>query len=389
MSESKEQRRAKAFEPLIRDKMGLLEHAEETSDVQIENCVGFVKVPVGLAGPLLVSGPNTPNENVYAPLATTEAALVASCSRGCKAFSACGGLQFEVLGDRMSRAPVFNFPSPREAIDFAKRLPEFQEEIAEAAESTSNHLRFQRMTPHVVGSDVHLHLSYYCGDAAGQNMVTIASQVVCEMLSDSPLCHETKLQHFAVEGQMSSDKKASAGLVMAPRGMEVMAWGTLTNTVCEDIFGMSSYHLYLGSVHSREGGIRNGQFGSGVNATNVIAAMFIAAGQDPACVVDSCWSQFIPEYDIETEDLKFSIYMPSLPVGVMGGGTGYQTQKECLQILGCSGEGMKGRLAGLIASFSLALDVSTTAAVLNNTFSQSHQRLARPARKDKQKSSKL
>lgn len=389
MAESNAQKRAKAFEELLRDKKGLREHSAETSDAQIENCVGFVKVPVGLAGPLLVNGPNTPNEHVYAPLATTEAAIVASCSRGCKAFTACGGLQFDVLGDRMSRAPLFNFATPQEAIDFARRIPDFQSQIAEAAESTSNHLRFQKMTPHVVGPNVNLYMSYYCGDAAGQNMVTIATQMVCEMLASSPLGSESKLQYFVVEGQMSSDKKASIGAVLSPRGVEVMAWGTLTNSVCEEILGIPSHILYRGFMHSKEAGLRNGQFGSSINNPNIVAAMFIAAGQDAACVVDSCWSQVVAEYDVETEDLKISIYFPSMPVGVIGGGTGYETQKECLQILGCAGKGMKGRLAGLIASFALALDVSTLSAVLNNTFSRGHQQLARQSQKEKQTSSKL
>ena len=50
----------------------------------IENCIGTVKLPVGLAGPLHIEGAHA-HGDYYLPLATTEAALVASYSRGAQA----------------------------------------------------------------------------------------------------------------------------------------------------------------------------------------------------------------------------------------------------------------------------------------------------------------
>jgi hydroxymethylglutaryl-CoA reductase len=69
-----------------------------------------------------------------------------------------------------------------------------------------------------------------------------------------------------------------------------------------------------------------------------------------------------PEYDHESRQVKLTLYFPSLPVGTVGGGTAYETQQEAVGILGCSGSGMKPRLAGLIAAFSLTLEISTAAA---------------------------
>jgi hydroxymethylglutaryl-CoA reductase len=57
---------------------------EDTKDIKIENYIGFTRIPLGLAGPLTVLGEF--KRTVYAPLATVEPTLVASCSRGCKAF---------------------------------------------------------------------------------------------------------------------------------------------------------------------------------------------------------------------------------------------------------------------------------------------------------------
>ncbi|KFY47729.1 hypothetical protein V496_10474 [Pseudogymnoascus sp. VKM F-4515 (FW-2607)] len=105
--------------------------------------------------------------------------------------------------------------------------------------------------------------------------------------------------------------------------------------------------------------------------------MFIACGQDAASVAEASWSQLTAEYDRDTKTLRLTSYFPSLPVGTVGGGTSYPTQKECLEMLTCTGPRAKQRLAGLIASFSLALDISTVAAIANGTFSKSHERLAR------------
>ena len=47
----------------------------------IENFIGTVKLPIGIVGPLRVNGLFA-NGDYYVPLATTEAALVASYNRG-------------------------------------------------------------------------------------------------------------------------------------------------------------------------------------------------------------------------------------------------------------------------------------------------------------------
>jgi len=113
-----------------------------------------------------------------------------------------------------------------------------------------------------------------------------------------------------------------------------------------------------------------------VNTANVVAAMFIACGQDAAGVFEAGWSQLTAELS-ETQDLTLSLYMPSLLVGTVGGGTRYDTQREALRLLGCEGAGRKFAFAETVAAFCLALEVSTAAAVGNDTFAASHKNLAR------------
>jgi hydroxymethylglutaryl-CoA reductase (NADPH) len=70
--------------------------------------VGYVQLPVGVAGPLLLDG-----RRLYVPMATTEGCLVASTNRGCKAIAESGGASSVVLKDGMTRAPAVRFPSAR------------------------------------------------------------------------------------------------------------------------------------------------------------------------------------------------------------------------------------------------------------------------------------
>jgi hydroxymethylglutaryl-CoA reductase (NADPH) len=74
--------------------------------------VGYVQLPVGIAGPLLLDG-----QRFYVPMATTEGCLIASTNRGCKAIAESGGASSVVYRDGMTRAPVARFPSARRAAE--------------------------------------------------------------------------------------------------------------------------------------------------------------------------------------------------------------------------------------------------------------------------------
>lgn len=345
--------------------------------INIENHAGFVRVPVGVAGPLKIRTSNDTDDECFAPLATVEPTLIASCSRGCKAFTESGGLQFQILREGMSRAPVFFFSTPAEAIAFAERLPMLQSQFAKDAESTSRFARLQTLIPHIIGSNVHLQFSYLTGDATGQNMVTIATQTACDRFLASNTAKELGVKDFIIEGDMASDKKASWGNATEPRGCQVVAWGEMTNEVCERVLKCSTKRLYDVLMLMKEGQTRNGSFGCNVNTANIVAAMFIACGQDAGSVAESAWAHLTTTYDSDTKVLNQSLFFPSLPVGTVGGGTMYPSQQASLEMLKCTGPGSKRRLAGLVACFSMALDISTAAAIASGGFTDAHKRLAR------------
>lgn len=352
--------------------------------VAIENHAGFVRVPVGIAGPLRIRGSEATDDEFFAPLATVEPTLIASCSRGCKAFTESGGLQFRVLREGMSRAPVFFFNSPSEALAFADYVPMLWDQFARDAESTSRFARLQTLTPHIVGSNVHLYFSYFTGDASGQNMVTIATQTACDRFLASSTARKLGVKDFIIEGDMASDKKASWHNATEPRGCQVLAWGEITNEVCERVLKCSTERLYTILMLMKEGQTRNGGFGCNVNTANIVAAIFIACGQDAGSVAESAWAHLTTTYDANTKTLKQSLFIPSLPVGTVGGGTMYPSQKASLALLKCAGPGSKRRLAGLVACFCMALDISTAAAIASGGFTDAHKKLAR-AKADRSK----
>jgi hypothetical protein len=75
--------------------------------------------------------------------------------------------------------------------------------------------------------------------------------------------------------------------------------------------------------------------------------------------------------------IVFTIYMPSLILGTVGGGTHLPTQKESLEILGCYGDGNVRKFAEVIASFCIAMDLSTFSAIDAGEFCNAHEALGR------------
>ncbi|KAH0365987.1 hydroxymethylglutaryl-CoA reductase, partial [Aureobasidium melanogenum] len=351
---------------------------DQTQKVRIENFLGYAQVPLGVAGPLTIHGDNQ-NDKVFAPLATTEPTLVASCSRGCKALEAGGGAHAIALSEGMSRAPVFRFSSPADAVSFYRLLPELEAQLKTWAESTSRFAKLKSVTPHLFGKDVHVRFLYSCGDASGQNMSTIATHKACQNLLQTRGV-ELKIVDFQLEGQMASDKKLAYIHLQEPRGVQVFAWGVLSNETCKNVLGSSAARIHEAAMTCQRGAIRAGMIGSNGNVANILAAMFIACGQDAASVLESGWAQVNTEYDAEKEELTASLFIPCVTIGTVGGGTMYATQREALEMLKCNGQGRKWALAETIAAFALALELSTISAMADDTFAKSHERLARSSR---------
>ena len=134
-----------------------------------ENVVGYMPVPVGVAGPLLLDG-----KYFHVPMATTEGALVASTNRGCRALSMSGGVKSHILGDGMTRGPVLRFPSASGASQVKQWLDNRENftTIAETFNSTSSYARLVSVHSAVAGRLLYVRFKATTGDAMGMNMLS-------------------------------------------------------------------------------------------------------------------------------------------------------------------------------------------------------------------------
>jgi hydroxymethylglutaryl-CoA reductase (NADPH) len=338
----------------------------------IENFIGTVKVPVGLAGPLRVNGLHA-SGLFYVPLATTEAALVASYSRGAQLVTEAGGCAAVVLNEGVGRAPAFVFDSLAEASAFSVWASASFAAFQAAASRTTRHGALADMRVAVEGNHVHLVLEFTTGDAAGQNMATIAADAVCRYIeTHSPI----RCRRWYVEGNLSGDKKATSGALGSVRGRKVCAEVELPRDVIERRLHTTADALVDYWRVSVVGGVMSGSVGVQGHYANGLAAMFIACGQDAACVAEAAVgiTRFEPR---PGGALYAAVTLPNLIVGSVGGGTKLPSQRACLDVLGLAGAGHARAFAEVAAAMALAGELSITGAIVAGEFTRAHQRLAR------------
>jgi hydroxymethylglutaryl-CoA reductase (NADPH) len=338
----------------------------------IENLIGTVKVPVGLAGPLRVNGLFAQGD-FYVPLATTEAALVASYCRGAIAISEAGGCAAMVINEGVSRAPGFAFRSLEDAGRFIIWALAEQEAFRKAAEATTHHGRLLDMRFLVEGNHVYLTFEFSTGDAAGQNMVTIATQAICDYIAQhSPV----QPQYSFVEANLSGDKKASTLSFLSVRGKKVVTEVRLSAELVKHVLHSTPGMMVNYWRMSALGGVMSGTIGVHGHYANGLAALFIACGQDAACVAESAVG--VTRFEVTQEGgLYAAVTLPNVIVGTVGGGTNLPSQRACLEILGLAGPAHAEAFAEVCAALALAGELSIIAALSSDEFTRAHKRLAR------------
>ena len=338
----------------------------------IENFIGMAQVPVGIAGPLLIRGLHAQG-HFHVPLATTEGALVASYSRGMKATGLSGGVSAVCLTEGVQRSPYFKFGRLDEAGRFVGWLMGEIEAFERIVAATSRHARLLDLQPHIEGNSVILTFEYTTGDASGQNMVTLCTNAICkDIVARCPL----KPEAWYVESNYSGDKKATALSFSSGRGRKVVSECVLLKDVVAKVLKSTPQAMADYWQASTLAVVQSGAIGAQGHVANGLAALFIACGQDAACVAESATG--ITRMQVTDEgDLYVALTLPNIMVGTVGGGTGLPTQRECLELLDCFGEGKAKKLAEITAATALCGEISIAAALSAGHFSDAHKTLGR------------
>jgi hydroxymethylglutaryl-CoA reductase (NADPH) len=340
---------------------------------KVENPIGAVQMPLGVAGPLLVDGEHAQGV-FYVPLATTEGTLVRSYERGMVALTRAGGARVRLWADENRVAPVFLLGDVGEAYELAREVEASFEAIRAAAEATSRHARLLRLECIPVGRELIVNLSYSTGDAQGMNMAVKATDEACRWI----VAHTRAERYFIFSGY-DSEKRASGSLMAGGKGKKAVAGAELPAALVRAYLHSTPERMVEMWRTTVVGHLQAAATGYNGHYANGLAALFIACGQDVANVANSAVG--ITRFEVTPAGgLYASVTLPSLSVATVGGGTGLGTSRECLEMLGCAGDAAQGgapKLAEIVAATLLAGELSMGAAIASGELVAAHEAYGR------------
>lgn len=345
----------------------------EVSGRNIENLIGVSEIPLGIAGPVAIVHQSAKTSRHYIPLATTEGALVASVSRGAKAISESGGIHIEVNNVGVTRAPIFKTRGISHCVQVKKWLGENFRRLAMLCESTSSHLKLLKIESNFTGRNLFIRFSFNSEDAMGMNMATIATQKAIQFIEQ-----ETGAKCISIAGNFDVDKKPAWLNFISGRGKRVWAEAAIKKEIVSQVLKTTPEKI-ADLVYRKVlvGSAMAGSLGFNAHYANIIAAIFAATGQDLGQVVEGSLGITSAEV-LGSGDLYFSIHLPSLMVGIVGGGTNLPTQKESLNITGAKSV---LEFAEVVAAAVLAGELSLLASQAEGSLVKAHIRLGRRGKK--------
>lgn len=345
---------------------------ELASKKNIENPIGVIQIPLGIAGPLKVNG-DYANGEFYVPLATSEGALVASVNRGFSVISESGGAITKILDDKMTRAPVLKAKSVTEALKIKSWINGHFSELKKAAEVTTRHGKLVKIDPIlVVGKYIYPRFVYTTGDSMGMNMVTIATEAALNLLT-----YKTEAHLIALSGNACVDKKPSALNLIEGRGKSFTAEVVVPRDIVKNKLKTTPEAIVeVNTAKNLIGSAVSGSMGFNAHYANMIGAIFLATGQDEAHIVEG--SIGITTAMVEDNgDLYFAVTLPDVPVATVGGGTSIETARECLEIMDAYGNKKVHKFAEIVAGTVLAGELSLMGALAAGHLARAHKDLGR------------
>ncbi len=344
--------------------------SSEAASKNVENMIGATQIPLGFAGPVKINGEFANGEFII-PLATTEGALIASISRGLSVISKSGGAKSKVIWDHMTRAPVFKVNGIMHSDTVINWIENNMDLIHGVVCETTSHGKLVEIVPYPCGMNLYLRFVYETGDAMGMNMATIATEAACRLIEE-----KTEAQLISVSGNMCSDKKPAAINMVNGRGKIVIAEAIIPKEIVEANLHSTTDSIVEVNIRKNHiGSMMSGSLGGNAHAANMVAALYIATGQDPAQVVGG--SLTITTCENVNGDLYIAVRMPSVEVGTVGGGTRLPCQSEALKMMDCLGDGKSRKFAEIVAVTVLAGELSTLSAQAAGHLGKAHKELGR------------
>ncbi|KAH8596717.1 hydroxymethylglutaryl-coenzyme A reductase-domain-containing protein [Bisporella sp. PMI_857] len=337
-----------------------------------ENVIGYMPLPVGLAGPIVIDG-----QSFFLPMATTEGVLVASTSRGAKAINSGGGAITMLTGDGMTRGPCISFETLERA--GAAKLwldsEEGQKTMSKAFNSTSRFARLSSIKTALAGTYLYPRFKTTTGDAMGMNMISKGVEHALSVMRESGF---EDMFIISVSGNFCTDKKPAAINWIEGRGKSVVAEAIIPADVVKKVLKCDVDALVeLNVAKNLVGSAMAGSIGGfNAHAANIVTAIFLATGQDPAQNVES--SNCITQMKNLRGSLQITVSMPSIEVGTLGGGTILEPQGAMLDMLGVRGShpttpGKNAqKLARIVCAGVLAGELSLCSALAAGHLVQSH-----------------
>ncbi len=348
---------------------------DEPGDLRgiIENHVGFMHLPLAVTGPLLIDGTYAKGE-FYVPLCTLEGTLTMSMTRGLFLTHLSDGIKTRHIKQEMSRSPIFIFDDIDKSKPFLHWVDQNFESIKREAESTTKHGKLLRIDKYPSQNSVILDFIFSTGEAAGQNMVTIATHKGCNYIKENYKC-DSGFRYF-IESNFNGDKNPAYKSLLLGRSHYVVGSALIKGKYLRRVLRVNAKQYFDGWRQCTRGSQEAGIFGMNMHVANALTAIYLATGQDAASVVENAGG--IVSYEVRNnDDLYATITMPSITVGTVGGGTKLKQARKNLELLGCTGKDSSRKLAEIVCACALALELSLGGAIITDEFASAHARYGR------------
>ena len=334
-------------------------------------------IPMRVIGPVRIISQEI-DEEVGIPLATLESPLWPSTHRGARICAAAGGIRAVVVDERMTRSVLVEADSALTLHQIYQDLQQRHADLQQIVSTTSRYAKLIDLNAEIIGSLLYLRFELLTGDAAGHNMVTLASDRMLDWILQS----YPALRYVSVSGNYCSDKKVSAVNGILGRGKNVIAEILIPRHLCkrflkttpEKIADINLKKNLFGNIAA--GGLRT----ANAHFANMLLGFYLATGQDAANIIEG--SQGFVSAEVRGDELYFAVTLPNIIIGAIGSGKQLDYVKENLHMLGCLAQRETGvnarRLAIIAAAAVLCGELSLLAALTNpGELMQSHVRLER------------